>query len=69
MGLLKPGPFLAGVVLLLFGVAAFFIILLLPSARTPEETVANAKLIGQIGGAMIGVGLVAMVTGFVRRNR
>ncbi len=69
MGLLKSGLFRGGLVLVLFGVAAFVAISYMPQARTPEDIIANAKLIGQIGGGMIGVGLVAMVTGIPRRGQ
>ncbi len=67
MGPLKSGLFRGGLVLVLFGVAAFFAIPYIPLARTPEDTIANARLIGQIGGGMVGVGLVGMLIGIFRR--
>jgi hypothetical protein len=68
-GLLKPGPFLLGVTLVFFGLCAFGLAFALPEAATPEGTVANFRLLGQIGGGMIGVGIVAMVVGVLRRRR
>jgi len=68
MGLLKPGPFLGGLVLALLGIAVFIFIPQMPVANTPEGTVANARLLGQIGGGMIGLGLVLAVIGLVRRR-
>ena len=68
-GLLKPGPFLFGMILVFFGLCAFGLAFALPEASTPEGTVANFRLLGQIGGGMIGVGVVAMVVGLLRRKR
>jgi hypothetical protein len=67
--LLKPGPFLMGLTLVFFGLCAFGLAFALPEASTPEGTVANFELLGQIGGGMIGVGIVAMIVGVLRRKR
>jgi hypothetical protein len=68
-GLLKPGPFLMGLTLVFFGLCIFGLAFVLPEASTPEGTVANFELLGQIGGGMIGVGIVAMIVGVLRRKR
>ncbi len=68
-GLLKPGPFLLGLTLVFFGLSAFGLAFALPEASTPEGTAANFRLLGQIGGGMIGVGIVAMIVGVLRRRR
>ena len=67
-GLLKPGPFLLGLTLVFFGLCAFGLAFALPKASTPEGTVANFRLLGQIGGGMIGVGVVSMIVGVLRRR-
>jgi hypothetical protein len=66
--LFRPGPFLLGLTLILFGALVFGIAFVLPQASTPEGTAANFELLGQIGGGMGGVGLVAMVIGLLRNR-
>ena len=67
--LLMPGPFLGGLVAAGLGVVVFYIIPEMPEARTPEDTIANARLLGQIGGGMIGLGGVMMLFGLWRAFR
>jgi len=67
--LLMPGPFLGGLVLVGVGVVVFYIIPELPEAMTPEDTIANAELLGQIGGSVIGVGVFMMLFGLWRAFR
>jgi len=67
-GLFQPGAFLLGLALIVFGIGAFGLAFALPPATTPEGTIANFRLLGQIGGGMMGVGLVAMVVGYIQRR-
>ncbi len=67
--LLMPGPFLAGLVAAGLGVVVFYVIPEMPAARTPEDTLANARLLGRIGGGMIGLGVVMMAFGLLRAFR
>ena len=67
--LILPGPFLGGLVAAGVGIMVFYIIPEMPAARTPEDTLANATLLGQIGGGLMGLGLVMMLFGFYRTLR
>lgn len=67
--LLMPGPFLGGLVAAGMGVVVFYIIPEMPEATTPEGTIANARLLGRIGGGMIGLGCVMMLFGLWRTFR
>ena len=66
--LFKRGPFLAGLVLIVLGIGVFIFIPMMPPADVPGGTEANARLLGQIGGGAIGLGLVMMVIGLIRRK-
>jgi hypothetical protein len=67
--LLMPGPFLGGLVATGLGVVVFYIIPEMPEAMTPEDTIANAQLLGRIGGGMIGLGVFMMLFGLWRAFR
>ena len=68
-GLLRPGAFLLGMTLIIIGAMVFALIPALPAADLPGGTAANSQLLGAIGGAMIGVGLVAILIGLIRTRR
>ena len=68
VGLFKRVPFRLGLLLVVMG-AGLFAAPFFPPASWPDEARARAfDMGGMIGGAMIGVGLVAMVVGLLRRK-
>jgi hypothetical protein len=68
-GLFSRGPFLMGLMMVVIGVLAFGAIFLVPAGQSAETMARIGEMAGMFGGAMIGVGLVAMVIGLIRHNR
>ncbi|MGL5009835.1 MAG: hypothetical protein ACRC6I_08125 [Paracoccaceae bacterium] len=67
--LLGRGPFLMGLTMAVIG-AGLFVAPFLAPASWPDEARARAfEMGGMIGGALIGVGAIAMVVGVLGRNR
>jgi hypothetical protein len=67
--LFSRGPFLMGLTMVVIGALAFGAIFLVPAGQSAETMARIGEMAGLFGGAMIGVGLVAMLIGFVRWSR
>jgi hypothetical protein len=67
--LFSRGPFLMGLTMVVIGVLGFGAAFLAPGGL-PEETYRRIfEMAGLFGGAFVGVGLMFMVMGFVRRGK
>ncbi|MCU0802691.1 MAG: hypothetical protein MUD11_13135 [Rhodobacteraceae bacterium] len=67
--LFSRGPFLMGLTMVIFGILAFAAIGLVPPGQSAETMARIGETVGMFGGAMIGVGLVCMLIGFLRYKR
>jgi hypothetical protein len=67
--LFARGPFLMGLTMVVIGVLAFAALLIVPTGLPAETMTRIGEVAGMFGGAFIGVGLVAMVIGFIRWKR
>jgi hypothetical protein len=68
-GLLSRGPFLMGLMMVVIGVLAFVAVFFVPAGQSAETMARIGEMAGMFGGAMIGVGLVAMVIGLIRYSK
>jgi uncharacterized membrane protein len=68
-GLFSRGPFLMGLTMVVIGVLAFVVVFFVPAGQSAETMARIGEMAGLFGGAMIGVGLVAMVIGYIRNRR
>lgn len=67
--LFSRGPFLMGLTLLVFGALAFAAPGFLPPAQNAEAAARIGEVTGMVGGALIGIGCVAMLFGLLRWMR
>lgn len=67
--LLSPGPFLLGLTMCIIGGVAFAAPFLVPAGQSAETMARIFEVAGMAGGALIGVGLVAMLIGLIRHRR
>jgi hypothetical protein len=67
--LFARGPFLMGLTMVGIGILAFSSLLMVPSGLPAETMNRIGEVAGMFGGAFIGVGLVAIVSGFMRWKR
>ncbi len=68
-GLFGRGPFLMGLTMVVIGMLAFGAVFFVPAGQSAETMKRIGEMAGMFGGAMIGVGLVAMVIGYIRWSR
>jgi hypothetical protein len=68
-GLFSRGPFLMGLTMVVIGVLAFGAVFFVPAGQSTETMARIGEMAGLFGGAMIGVGLVAMVIGLIRYSK
>ncbi len=59
--LLRRGPGLAGLMMILFGLGAFALPAVLPEPTVPGGAAEVARITGMIGGGLIGLGLVMTI--------
>lgn len=64
--LFSRGPFLMGLTMLVFGALAFAAPGFLPPAQNAEAATRIAEITGMVGGALVGIGLIAMLVGLMR---
>ncbi|MGL4321893.1 MAG: hypothetical protein ACRCS3_13620 [Paracoccaceae bacterium] len=67
--LFSRGPFLMGLTMVIIGGAAFVAPFLVPAGQSAETMSRIFEVAGMAGGALIGVGLVAMLIGLIRHRR
>jgi hypothetical protein len=67
--LFARGPFLMGLTMVIIGALAFGAVFMVPAGQSAETMTRIGEMAGMFGGAMIGVGLVSMLIGFIRYKR
>jgi hypothetical protein len=67
--LFSRGPFLMGLTMVVIGVLGFGAAFLVPSGLPAETYRRIFEMAGLFGGAFVGVGLMFMVMGLVRRGK
>jgi hypothetical protein len=67
--LFSRGPFLMGLTMLVIGILILGLPFVAPGGYPPEFYERIGEMSGWAGGALIGVGLVAMVIGLIKRSK